>query len=53
MARRFLPHRILLRAVLFAVAGLALAACNTMEGMGKDIKSAGSKMEEEAQDANQ
>lgn len=32
------------------VAGLALAACNTVEGAGKDIKSAGNAIEDTAQD---
>ena len=33
-------------AALFAV--LALSACNTIEGMGKDISKAGDKIEETA-----
>ncbi|MCA3255953.1 MAG: entericidin A/B family lipoprotein [Alphaproteobacteria bacterium] len=32
------------------VAGLALTACNTVEGAGKDIKSAGNAIEDTAQD---
>jgi predicted small secreted protein len=31
-------------------AGLALTACNTVEGAGKDIKSAGNAIEDTAQD---
>mgnify|MGYP005860215103 CR=1 FL=1 len=33
--------------VLFALA-VALAGCNTVQGMGKDIKKAGEKIEETA-----
>ena len=38
--------------VLAAVmAGLALTACNTVEGVGKDVKVAGAVVEDAAQDA--
>lgn len=33
-----------------AVSSLAFAGCNTIEGAGKDIKSAGKAIEEEAAD---
>ena len=36
---------------LLAVLSLA-AACNTIEGMGEDVESAGEAMEEEAEEAN-
>ena len=35
----------------FGVAALALAACNTVEGVGQDIETAGDKIEKTA-DAN-
>lgn len=45
------PLRIAL--VSFALLGFAgLTACNTMEGAGKDVKSAGEKIEHEADKAN-
>ncbi|MSO98071.1 MAG: entericidin A/B family lipoprotein [Rhodospirillaceae bacterium] len=34
--------------VALGVATAALSACNTMEGMGKDMKSAGKKVEDMA-----
>jgi predicted small secreted protein len=34
--------------VLVVSSGLALVGCNTVEGAGKDIKSAGKAIEEEA-----
>ncbi len=36
---------------LYAGSMLALAACNTVEGAGKDIKAAGNGIEDAAQDA--
>lgn len=33
---------------LFVALAFALAACNTMQGMGKDIKKAGEKIEDTA-----
>ncbi len=40
-------------AALFALAGFAfaLAGCNTIEGVGKDVKAGGEKVEKEAQKA--
>ena len=38
-------------AVALIVAGLGLSACNTVEGAGKDVKSAGSAVEGAAKDA--
>jgi len=35
--------------ILFAVLALALAGCNTMEGLGKDIKKGGDKIEKAAE----
>ena len=35
----------------FAAATLAAAACNTVEGAGKDVKAAGNAVEETAKDA--
>jgi predicted small secreted protein len=34
--------------VAAVVAGLALSACNTVEGVGKDVKSAGEAVEKTA-----
>lgn len=34
--------------VVLALAGLALTACNTVEGVGKDVKSAGETVEKTA-----
>ncbi|GAB4200870.1 MAG: hypothetical protein Tsb002_37230 [Wenzhouxiangellaceae bacterium] len=41
-------HSLMLLLVLLA--GFTLAACNTIEGAGKDIKSAGRAIEEAADD---
>jgi predicted small secreted protein len=41
--RRFVP--------LIVLASLALAACNTVQGVGKDISSVGKKGEEVIKDA--
>jgi entericidin B len=38
-------------AVALIVAGLGLSACNTVEGAGKDVKSAGNAVEGAAKDA--
>ncbi len=42
----------MLRKVVFAIAlaglGMALGGCNTVEGMGKDIRKAGDKIEKAA-----
>jgi predicted small secreted protein len=40
-------------AALVAIAGFAfvLAGCNTIEGIGKDVKAGGDKVEKEAQKA--
>lgn len=41
-------------AVILAIAlagTLAVSACNTMEGVGKDVKSGGSAIEDTAKDA--
>jgi predicted small secreted protein len=37
-----------MRVVFFAVIALALAACNTVEGFGKDVKKVGSSIERAA-----
>jgi predicted small secreted protein len=37
--------------VLIAFATLTFAACNTIEGAGKDIKAGGEKIEDTASDA--
>ena len=39
------------RTVLAMLALLALAACNTVEGAGRDISNAGSALTDEAQEA--
>jgi predicted small secreted protein len=38
-------------AALLAVATLALAACNTMQGLGRDIERGGEKLQDTAQKA--
>ena len=43
------PSRMLVPAVLLA-AGLGLAACNTMEGVGEDVQSGGRAIEKTAED---
>jgi predicted small secreted protein len=41
-----------MKALLAAIIGASflLAACNTVEGVGKDVKATGSKVEQEAQE---
>lgn len=36
--------------LMVLIAGLPLSGCNTVEGIGKDVKGAGESMEEAAQD---
>jgi predicted small secreted protein len=36
--------------VLMSLLSLALTACNTMQGAGRDVSSAGQKIQEEAQE---
>jgi entericidin B len=36
--------------VLMSLASLALTACNTMQGAGRDVEHAGQKLQEEAQE---
>lgn len=43
--------RYLIPAALFTIT-LALLACNTTEGVGKDIEATGDAIEDAAQDAN-
>ena len=38
-----------LLAILAACTALSLAACNTMEGLGKDVKKTGEKIEKAAE----
>jgi entericidin A len=40
--------KILTRVVVLLALAAALAGCNTVQGMGKDIKKAGEKIEETA-----
>jgi entericidin A len=40
--------KLLSKLLLSLVAALSLAACNTLEGIGKDISKAGDKIEEAA-----
>jgi entericidin B len=40
-------------AALAALLLLGLAACNTMEGLGQDVKSGGQALERSAQDVKQ
>ncbi|HEX7271114.1 MAG TPA: entericidin A/B family lipoprotein [Casimicrobiaceae bacterium] len=35
---------------LMSIASLALSACNTVEGAGRDVQSAGEKIQSEAQE---
>ena len=37
------------RTLFILIAALGLAACNTMEGLGKDIKKGGEKIEKAAE----
>lgn len=50
MTRTSLPARVLSRTIAAALvtAALALSACNTTEGAGKDIKAAGKGIEDAA-----
>ena len=41
-------HSRILLAILAAVVGFAFAGCNTMEGVGKDLKRAGEKVQDAA-----
>ena len=41
-------RRVLLQTCLVVLAVFALAACNTVRGMGQDIKKAGEKVEDAA-----
>jgi predicted small secreted protein len=41
-------RRVLLQTCLVAFAVFALSACNTVRGMGQDIKKAGEKVEDAA-----
>lgn len=52
MTNSILRLRTLLLALMLGVAGVSLGACNTMEGMGEDMQSAGGALEEEANEAN-
>ena len=40
-------------AMLMLVSVLAVSACNTMEGAGEDLQSAGGALEDKAEDANE
>lgn len=44
-----MKHALILASL--AIASLALSACNTVEGVGKDIKSAGKAIEKSADSA--
>jgi entericidin B len=46
-----MKKRILTVAAPLLVSLLALSACNTVEGVGKDVKSGGKAIEDTAQDA--
>jgi predicted small secreted protein len=41
------------KSALALLALLALSACNTMQGAGKDVSAAGNALTDEAQDAKQ
>jgi predicted small secreted protein len=41
--------RLILRSLVLATFAAGLMACNTVKGMGKDIKKAGEKIEETAE----
>ena len=49
--------RTLLRSILLTaslgVAASSLSACNTVEGLGKDVKKGGEKLEDAAKDVKQ
>jgi predicted small secreted protein len=38
--------------MLLALFGFAVAACNTVEGVGRDVESAGQGLQDEADDAD-
>jgi predicted small secreted protein len=40
-------------AILAVCAGAALAGCNTAEGLGEDVETAGEALEEEAEEASE
>ncbi len=42
--------RIVLLLVALSLGSVSLTACNTVQGAGKDIEKAGSKVQEEAQE---
>ena len=39
-------------ALAFVLMGIGVSGCNTTEGFGKDMQSAGEAIEEEAEEAN-
>jgi predicted small secreted protein len=39
-------------ALAFVIASFGLTGCNTIEGMGEDIETAGQEIEQEAQEFN-
>jgi predicted small secreted protein len=41
--------KLILKTALLAVFAIGLGACNTVKGVGKDIKKAGEKIEETAE----
>lgn len=46
-----MKKRTLTLAIPLLLSALALSACNTVEGVGKDVKSGGKAIENTAQDA--
>ena len=44
-----MKHRIRILLCLILVAPFTLTACNTIEGMGEDIRAAGDKIDKEAE----
>ncbi len=47
---KFIPDKSLTAAALAILAALTLSACNTFEGMGRDMQQTGEAMEGEAEE---
>lgn len=45
-----MPIKTILNAALLVILGLGLASCQTMNGLGKDMKNAGESLENAASD---
>ena len=52
MTQSILRVRTLILAMMLGATGVGMSACNTMEGFGQDVESAGDTIEDEARKAN-